>query len=118
TIDAIEDNMVYGVLPYNYYTANYGTILANSYYIGSILYPDRFDGVNLNKKADQIYKKLLGEGVYDDMEEAFVGYKNLQFEIDSAGDRRRLADTFYLPIAAAAILSIATITYFWKRKKR
>ncbi len=80
-IDAIKDDRVYGVMPYNYYTANYGTVLANSFYIGKILYPKRFEDVNPEKKADEIYKKLVGEGVYDEMEDTFGGFKQIDMNL-------------------------------------
>lgn len=76
-IEAVKDGDVYAVLPYNYYTANYGTILANSYYIGSILYPDQFSDVNTDEKADEIYEFLVGGKVYDQMESSFGGYKKI-----------------------------------------
>ncbi|MFO7991045.1 MAG: iron ABC transporter substrate-binding protein [Thermoplasmata archaeon] len=76
-IEAVENGDVYAVLPYNYYTANYGTIMANSYYIGGILYPEKFSDVNTEEKADEIYEFLVGEKVYDQMESSFGGYKKI-----------------------------------------
>lgn len=77
-MEAIKKENVFGVMPYNYYTANFGTILANSFYIGKILYPKKFENVDPEQKADEIYEELLGEEVYDDMEDAFRGYKQIE----------------------------------------
>ena len=78
TMEAIKNGDVFGVMPYNYYTANYGTILANSFYIGNILYPEEFQGVDPEQEADDIYEVLLGEGVYDEMKNTFGGYKRIE----------------------------------------
>ncbi|MBS3817591.1 MAG: iron ABC transporter substrate-binding protein [Candidatus Thermoplasmatota archaeon] len=113
TIDAVENSELYGVLPYNYYTTNYGTILANSYYIGSVLYEDRFDDIDLEEKVNQIYQKLVGEGVYDEMNDSFGGYKNLNIDIGSDGNI-----SWYVPFAVGVVISFGFIFYYQKRKKR
>lgn len=77
TLDAKKNGDVYGVLPYNWYTANMGTILANAYYIGTVLYPDEFKDIDPEKKADEIYEEMVGAGVYDDMKSYFGGFKKV-----------------------------------------
>jgi iron complex transport system substrate-binding protein len=79
TLSAVKQGKVYGLLPYNWYTKNYGSILANAFYIGKLLYPDRFSDVNPEKKADEIYTFLVGKPVYKDMNDIFDGmaYKSV-----------------------------------------
>ncbi len=79
-IDAVKNSETYAVLPFNYYSTNYGTVLADAYYIGTILYPERFDDVNPEEMADKIYRKLVGEGVYDDMEDDFGGFEKIDLK--------------------------------------
>lgn len=79
-LEAIEGEETYALMPFNYYTANYGTILADAYYVGSILYPEKFDDVNPEEKADSIYRELLGKGVYDDMKDNFGGFKKVDLK--------------------------------------
>ncbi len=117
-IDAIKNSEVYGVLPYNYYTANYGTILANAYYIGSVLYQEQFEDIDIEEKADRIYEELVGEEVYSQMNGSFGGYKELDAEINSDGDRSLSQGSFYLPLAVVAASCIVSISYYWKRKRR
>jgi len=50
---------------------NIGTVIADAYTVGKILYPKRFDDVNLKKKADEIYGFLLGKPVYEQMVNMF-----------------------------------------------
>jgi len=62
-------------LPYNYYTTNLGTVLADAYYLGKQFFPSEFSDVNYTdgKIYDDIYQELVGKGVYDDMENDFHG---------------------------------------------
>ncbi|HUT65734.1 MAG TPA: iron ABC transporter substrate-binding protein [Spirochaetota bacterium] len=73
TLSAVEQGKVFGVLPYNLYTQNFGSILADGYFIGSVLYPDRFGDTDHVKKADEIYEFLVGEPVFGMMNDAFGG---------------------------------------------
>lgn len=78
TLKAVQNENLYGVLPYNYYTTNYGTVLADSYYIGKVLYPEEFGDVEPSERADEIYEELVGEPVYDNMREDLGGFKKLE----------------------------------------
>jgi len=75
-LTAVKNGNVYGVLPYNFYNTNYETILADSYFIGKTLYPDRFSDINTQVKADEIYTKFVGKPAFADINK---NYKNLGF---------------------------------------
>ncbi|MBU8909842.1 MAG: iron ABC transporter substrate-binding protein [Desulfobacterales bacterium] len=70
-LTAVKTNKVYGVLPYNWYTQNFGSILADAWYIGKILYPDRFADLDPEKKADDIYEFLVSKPVFGSMNSLF-----------------------------------------------
>lgn len=72
TLTAVQLEKVYGVLPYNWYTTNYGSILANAYYIGHLLYPENFQDVEPVQKADSIYTFLVGKPVFQTMNNLFA----------------------------------------------
>jgi iron complex transport system substrate-binding protein len=72
-LTAVRSGEVYGVLPYNWYTSNYGSILADAYFVGKVLYPGRFQDIQPAAKADQIYGFLLGEAVFQQLNLAFQG---------------------------------------------
>ena len=59
---------------------NIGTALADAYYIGKVLYPNKFADVNPEEKADKIYTFLVGKPVYKEMAKEFGGFKRLKFE--------------------------------------
>jgi len=72
-LTAIKNGKVYGLLPYNWYTQNYGSIFANAYFIGKLLYPDRFSDIDPAAKADEIYTFFVGKPVFRQMDAAFGG---------------------------------------------
>lgn len=72
-LSAVEKGEIYGVLPYNWYSQNHGSILADAYFIGKVLYPDRFKDIDPVKKADEIYTFLVGKPVFEKMNKAFGG---------------------------------------------
>lgn len=61
---AFRQKRVHLLLPFNWYTTNIGTALADAYAIGKILYPERFSDLDPAGKADQIYRFLVGRPVY------------------------------------------------------
>ncbi|MEF2145506.1 MAG: iron ABC transporter substrate-binding protein [Desulfovibrionaceae bacterium] len=73
TLSAVKEGRVYGLLPYNWYTRNYGSILANAYYIGKLLHPERFADVDPAAKTDEIYTFLVGKPVFKDLNAMFQG---------------------------------------------
>lgn len=79
TLKAVKNNEVYLVLPYNWYTTNYATVLLNSYFIGNVLFPDEFADIDFEQKSDEIYKAFLGVGVYQDMKSYFTEPKQVIF---------------------------------------
>ena len=60
------------------YHHNYGSILANAYYIGHTLYPDRFDDLSFASRTNQIFEEMLGEPLYDDLMDAYEAYRPLE----------------------------------------
>lgn len=77
SLDACKNKKIYSVLPYNWYTSNHGNTLANSYFIGKILYPDQFADIDPVTKADGIYNALVGGPVFGTLNSAF---ENLAFQ--------------------------------------
>jgi len=78
-MEAFKEQQVYGIHPYNWYSTNYSTVLANAWYIGNILYPNRFNEVNPVEKAHEIYRRFLGKSVYEELKAEYGGYGRLSF---------------------------------------
>jgi iron complex transport system substrate-binding protein len=79
TLKAVQQKQVYGVLPYNWYTSNHGSTLANAYFIGTILYPEEFSDIDPAQKADEIYTFLVGKPVFSQLNNSFadVGFSRI-----------------------------------------
>ncbi len=70
-LTAVKEGRVYGVLPYNFYSTNYETVLSNAYYIGKVLYPDRFADIDPAEKAEEIMTFFVGEPVFSELNSQF-----------------------------------------------
>ncbi|ACN17781.1 iron transport periplasmic binding protein [Desulforapulum autotrophicum HRM2] len=70
-LSAVKAGAVFGVLPYNWYAQNFGSILADSWFIGKILYPEQFTDIEPEQKADEIYTFLLSKPVFQRMNQSF-----------------------------------------------
>lgn len=78
SLSAFKNKRVYGQLPYISSNSNIETALADTYYVGSILYPEVFKNIDPIKKADEIYKFMLGTELYDIMADQFGGYIEIE----------------------------------------
>jgi len=72
-LTAVKTGRVYGLLPYNWYTRNFGSSLADAYFVGKLLYPERFNEIDPVAKADELYTFLVGKPVFKQMDQAFGG---------------------------------------------
>ncbi|MCF8033217.1 MAG: iron ABC transporter substrate-binding protein [Desulfarculaceae bacterium] len=63
-LSAFQKGRVYVLFPFNWYTTNLGTALADAYAIGKVLKPGAFADVDLVAKADELYAFLNGKPVY------------------------------------------------------
>lgn len=71
TLCAFKNNEIYALLPYNFYTTNIDTAMADAYYIGKVLFPEKFKDIDPEKKANDIYKFLVGKELYEQMSKDF-----------------------------------------------
>jgi len=58
---------VYGLLPYEWYEVDYASELANAFFIGKVLYAERFSDINQVEMADYIYTTFYGVPLFDKM---------------------------------------------------
>jgi iron complex transport system substrate-binding protein len=72
-LSAVKEGNVYGVYPYNFYNINYETVFADAYFIGKVLYPDRFEDIDPQEKADEIFTFFVGEPVLGELNGQYGG---------------------------------------------
>lgn len=80
SLAAFQKGELYGQIPYNNYTTNIETAIADAYYAGKVIYPDKFQDIDPAQKADEIYSKLLGKPVYAQMAKDYGGFKKVTLE--------------------------------------
>lgn len=67
SLEAFKNGRVYGIYSFNFYNTNVEQALVNSYWVGKVLYPDRFEDVEIREKANEIYEFFVGKKVYDEI---------------------------------------------------
>lgn len=77
SLRAVREGRVYGQIPYNFYTTNIDTAIADTYYAGKVIFPEQFKDIDPAQKADQIYQFLLGKPLYQQMAKDFGGFRKL-----------------------------------------
>lgn len=80
---AVQEGDVYAVLPYTSMGTNVETALVDAYYLGTILYPDRFADVNISEKTAEIFTLFVGENVYDHINQNVDGLAFTKLDIPS-----------------------------------
>jgi iron complex transport system substrate-binding protein len=66
-LKAFSNQKVYTLHPFNWYVTNIGTVLADAVAVGKLLHADRFEEVDPESMADEIYTFLVGKPVYRQM---------------------------------------------------
>lgn len=79
-LKAVQYKKVYSLFPYNFYRANFETLLANAYFIGKVIYPEIFLDVEPEQKAREIFCKFVGRDVFSDLKKTYRGFERVHFE--------------------------------------
>lgn len=61
---AVKKGRIYAQVSYNYNWTNMEIAIADAYYAGKVIYPERFSDVDMDAKADEIFSAMLGEPLY------------------------------------------------------
>jgi iron complex transport system substrate-binding protein len=81
SLSAVKNGHVYGLLSYNWYWTNVETAVADAYYAGKVIYPDKFKDIDPVKKANEIYKFMVGKELYDAVAKAdSLGFTKITLE--------------------------------------
>jgi iron complex transport system substrate-binding protein len=73
SLTAVAKRRVFGLLPYNWYSQNFESILANAYFIGKIVHPDGFADIDPAVEADRIFEFFVASPVFKQMDAEFGG---------------------------------------------
>jgi len=70
SLTAVQKGNVYALLPNTLYFVNHDAVLANAWFVGKTLYPDRFSDIDPHEKADEIFEFLVGKPVLRELDDA------------------------------------------------
>ncbi len=62
-LDAVKNDNIYVILPYNNYATNYEFVILNAWYIGKVLYPDYFEDIDFELKANEILSMFFNRNI-------------------------------------------------------
>ena len=83
SLKAIQEGKIYTQIAYNWYETNVEVAIADTYYAGTIIYPEQFKDINIAEKANEIFVKMLGdkaEHYYQDLIDNQLGFGELNIE--------------------------------------
>ncbi|WP_181685177.1 ABC transporter substrate-binding protein [Halorhabdus salina] len=80
SLAAIETDETYSILPHASYHHNYGSILANAYFVGKRVSPDRFGDVSLESKTKAIFETMLGDPLFESLTDPNDAYQRLDLQ--------------------------------------
>ncbi len=63
SLKAFKNNHVYKIFPYNYYNSNVSLAFISAYYVGKILYPKKFEDINIKKVTEEIFYNFFKEKI-------------------------------------------------------
>ena len=82
-VKAWQNGEVYLEMPYNAYYTNLEIALANTFYIAKIVYPERFEDIDITDKLNEITKAFLGKELAEEIYAcgaSFGGYQKIDTE--------------------------------------
>ena len=83
TCKAWKDGEVYIQMAYNAYYTNYELALANAWYVAKVVYPDKFEDIDMTQKLNEITNAFLGKELASEIyacSGSFGGYKKIDTE--------------------------------------
>ncbi len=78
-LSAFREGKTFGLHPHASYHVNFETVLINSYYVASVLYPEKLDRESFLERADEVYEKFHDKNLYEKMAEIYGSYGELEF---------------------------------------
>lgn len=77
SLKAIKENRIYTLLPYNNYATNYEMVLANAWFTGKILYPEKFRDIDIEEKTGEVYRAFLGRDISRETANSSVAFRTI-----------------------------------------
>lgn len=76
-LKACRTGQLYALWPYNNHHSNFGVMLVNAWYVGKVLYPERFADISMEDKANEIMLRFVGAPIASELAECWGKHRNL-----------------------------------------
>lgn len=80
SLSAVKKEKVFTLLPFNTYHSNLEIALANAYFMGKTLYPEKFGDVDPVEKSDEIFQMFIGQKAYKLLKKDCYGFGSIHFD--------------------------------------
>lgn len=78
SLQAVKNGNVYSMLGYNWYYTNVEIAMADCYYAASMVYPEQFEDIDPEEKAEEIFDFMLGApDYYNELKENGFGFSSM-----------------------------------------
>lgn len=77
SLSAVKQGNVYSQPSYIFNATNAELAIANAYYVGKVVYPERFEDIDIDEKADEIFEVFLGEPYMHRLNDAGLGFQQI-----------------------------------------
>jgi iron complex transport system substrate-binding protein len=74
---AIKNESIFTLLPYNNYAINYELVLANAWFAGRVIYPDKFQDIDIEDKTSEILNMFLCKSIYNEIMSSEPAFENI-----------------------------------------
>lgn len=78
SLSAVKNGKVYSQISYRHCATNLDTALIDAYYAGKVSFPDKFEDVDMDQKAKEIYEKFIGKDIYPSQKEAGLEFRKIE----------------------------------------
>lgn len=79
-LSAVGEDRVYSNVAFRFSATNTEMAIANAYYVGKVLYPERFSDIDMETKTDEITSEFLGIPLYSHLKKAGFEFKRINLE--------------------------------------
>lgn len=80
TLSAVREDRVYSNVAFRFSATNTEMAIANAYYVGKVLYPEKFSDIDIEKKTDEITKEFLGIPLYSHLKKSGCEFKKINLK--------------------------------------
>ncbi len=78
SLSAVKEGRVYSQISFRFNAVNAELSMADAYYAGKIIYPERFADIDIAQKTDEIFEKMLGVKFYDTLKENGYEFREIK----------------------------------------